>query len=303
MENKIAGISMKGGKDSFFCSLLEFFPNQKRWALRSLLALKNHSEDTVIKNWISEHSPQKIVVDFPLSVPACQRCRLTCPGMDRCPQEEIQEIRFRMKELLANDEKMIREDPAGYKNKRGGENDFLKESCEFQLSKAFKRRLNKGILPYLNRAVDFWVWCSYYDQLLKLFNMSYNSFGTISSAAFFRFSYLRRHLPCNLEFFEGSIYIYLIEFLKGDIITKRDIRNLSDINTAISARLQILEGIEKKLGVFMYQKDLDILLEDARAFDSFILSLGGLCIRENNIRELPQWSRPSETKMAIPFFY
>ena len=302
MKNKIAGFSMKGGKGSFFCCLLEFFPNEKRWFLRSLFAMKDRKGDGAIGDWIKDHCPHKMVVDYPLSVPACQRCDLVCPGMDRCPQEEIKKVRFQIEQLLEEDEKMAIEHPADYERKRTQESDFFKSSCEFQLSRAFKRRLHKGIVPYLNRAVDFWIWCNYYDQLLTLFNISYDSFGSTSATAFFRFSYLRRHFSSGLELFEGSVSLCLIEFLRANIISKKDIKQLVDLDSALLARLHIVENIERELGIFIYQKDLDVLLRNPRAFDSFMLALGGLCIHEEYIRKLPVWTRPSETKMAIPSF-
>ena len=302
MKKKIAGFSVKGGKGSFFCCLLEFFPNEKRWFLRSLFAMKDRSGDAAIGDWMKSHDLHKMVVDFPLSVPICQRCDLVCPGMDECPQEEIKEVRFKALQLLENDEKVLKDHPGNYERQRKEGSDFFKAPCDFQLSRAFKRRLHKGVVPYLNRAVDFWIWCSYYDQLLKLFNISYDSFGTISSTTFFRFSYLRRHFRSDVELFEGNVALCLIEFLRAGIIAKQDVDKLVDMDSAILARLDIIQNIEKELGVFIYQKDLDTLLKNPRAFDSFILALNGLCIHEKYIRKLPNWTKPKETKMAIPFF-
>ena len=301
MKDKIVGLSVKGGKGSLFCCLLEFFPNEKRWFLHSLVNMNDRDGETM-SDWIKDHNPHKIVVDFPLSVPACQRCELVCPGVDRCPQEEIKEVRLRIEQLLGEDEKMAKEHPGEYERCRKQESEFFKNPCEFQLSRSFKRRLHKGVVPYLNRAVDFWIWSYYYDQLLKLFNISYDSFGGASVSAYFRFSYLRRHLSSCLELFEGSVALYLIEFFRAGIIAKEEIKELLDLEGAILARLHIIEGVERELGVFIYQKDLDVLLKNSRAFDSFVLALGGLCIHEKNVRKLPAWTRPAETKMAIPFF-
>ena len=50
---------MKGGnRDQFFLSLLEYYPDEKRWFLNSLLQVKDEggiSGDEAIRSWINRY--------------------------------------------------------------------------------------------------------------------------------------------------------------------------------------------------------------------------------------------------------
>src|SRR5690554_2436372 len=84
----VAGMSLRGGRrDNFTFCLIEFFPDQNRWFLKSLLQVKDEEGidgDEAIRAWIEEYELKEIVVDFPLSPPACHECQLSCPGLKQC---------------------------------------------------------------------------------------------------------------------------------------------------------------------------------------------------------------------------
>jgi hypothetical protein len=314
MERKtIAGLSMKGGrKDNFTFCLLELYPDSGRWFLKSLLKVKDEDGlggDEAIGAWIKDYDLKKLIVDFPLSEPACHQCVLACPGAIRCPVPEVKEVRSRLESILKQDEELLDKNPKLYEYARNRDDEIVfnkdvlkKESHEHILSRSFKRRLKKGFLPYWNRSIDFWVWNYYYDQLLDIFNISYDSFGNTSLMTQSRFAYLRRHFPEALDLSEGNTNIILIELLRAGIIAKRDIFNLLDIELGAEGRLDILKKIELRLGIFIYDHDLEELVKNPRAFDSFLLALGGKNIYENKLRELPEWTRPTETQFIVPHF-
>ena len=309
----IAGMSMKGGKrDNFFFCLLEFYPGKKRWFLRSLLQVKDEQTndgDAAIRGWISKYQLSDLVVDFPLSTPYCQSCLLDCPGATVCPVDEVKEIRESMEELLFQDESIREDNPKRYEKERlkniefnPGRKVIHEINDEHMLSRAFKRKLKKGFLPYWNRGIDFWIWRNYYDHLLEYFNQSYDSFGTTSLMILSRFSYLRRHFPNSLNLFESNVNLTLIELMKAGIIKINDIKNLGDFELMASAKLNILKDIESALNLFIYDHDLEILIKNPRAYDSFILALSGRNIQLNKIRKVPDWAEIKEGPFILPEF-
>tara|TARA_R110000868_G_C10939112_1_gene766929 strand:- start:1199 stop:2143 length:945 start_codon:yes stop_codon:yes gene_type:complete len=309
----IAGMSMKGGrKDNFYFCLLEYYPESSRWFLKSLLQVKDEEGrdgDDAVREWIEDFNLRRLVVDFPLSSPACHSCKLDCPGVEACPKAEVSPVRERIHRLLQEDVEIHEQHPKTYERKRNVDDeidvsrDILdKEPHEHILSRAFKRRLKKGFLPYWNRAVDFWIWRHYYDQLLDIFNASYDSFGNTSLMLISRFSYLRRHFPQGLELFESNAPVILIELLRSKIIMRKDIDQLSDIELCVEARLDIIKKIEKHLSIFIYDRDLEILVRQPRAFESFLMALAGQNIQEGKSRNIPSWTQPEETKFIAPNF-
>lgn len=309
----IAGMSMKGGRnDKFFCCVLEFFPNEKRWFLRNLLQVKDEEGlggDEAIRSWIKKYDLHQMVVDFPLSNPACQTCVIDCPGISKCPVGSTKAVTKRIIKLLAEDAEIHKNHPKEYERNRVNDDlyDYSKDILESEthahiLSKPFKRKLKKGYLPYWNRPVDFWVWHYYYDQLLEIFNSSYDSFGNTSLMVQSRFAYLRRHFPTQLELFESNTQLVFIELLRAGIVAKQEINNLNDMESGIDHRLTVIKKIEKHLNLFIYDNDLELIVKNPRAFDSFILAVAGQAIHLNMNRELPDWTEPSQHKFTVPSF-
>lgn len=305
---------MKGGRrDQFFFCLLEYFEEENRWFLRSLLQVKDEeglTGDEAIRTWIEKFQVSKMVLDFPLSQAACATCLLDCPGSHKCPEPSVVEVRKRMQAILDHDDHLNKSNPKKYEQDRNWEDMFEygrdlddRPATNYMLSRAFKRRLKKGFLPYWNRALDFWVWCHYYNQLLEIFNLSFDSFGNTSLMVQSRFNYLRRHFSDDLELFESNGPMILIELLRSDIILKKDLHNLSDIELGIEARLDIVRKIEKCLNIFIYDHDLELLVRNPRAFDSFLLSLAGQNKLMGLEAELPDWTRPQEISFIAPLFH
>jgi hypothetical protein len=77
---------------------------------------------------------------------------------------------------------------------------------------------------------------------------------------------------------------------------------LADIDLGLEVRLETIKKIEKKLDIFIYNHDLDLLVKNPRAFDSFLLALAGQNVLQEKNRVLPEWTSPGETKFIIPNF-
>ncbi len=299
----IAGIRFGGGRrDNFYFSLLEYYPEKNRWFLRSLFQVQDEAlidRDLAIAKWIKDYSIKQMVVDFPLTLPACETCELICQGEKNCKDSDVVKIREKMNELLEEDAKRVEDNPKRYEQERNSSEEitfindlFDKKSSDFILSKGFKRRLKRGYVPYWNRVVDFYVWAKYYDPLLKIFNVSYDSFGQTSLKLFFRYRYLKRHFPKNFTFFESNHHICLIELLRAKIIDMRDLRELQNIDDESDARRKIVEKIEERLDIFIYDRDFEILIKNARAFESFLLSIVGQRLSLNSVMDFSKnWAK------------
>lgn len=306
MDSKnIGSLSMKGGRnDNFYFCLLEYYPDSKRWFLKSLLPVKDEEvshNDDAIHAWIQNFDVKQLVVDFPLSKPAIE--------CTKSAEENITLVQDKIKHLLDEDQKLISENPKKYEQERNKADEivynrdiFSKETSHHLLSRSFKRRLKKGFLPYWNRTLDFWVWKYYYDQILEMFNTSFDSFGNVSLMVLFRFNYIKRHFPKELELFEANAHIIIVELLRSKIILKKDVQLLSDIDLGYETRLETIKKIESKLDIFIYNHDLEILVKNPRAFDSFLLALAGQNAILGKNRPLPEWTVPEETKFIIPDF-
>ncbi len=308
----IAGLSIGGGKkENFFFSLLEYFPGEDRWFLSKLLQLRDENvtdSNEAITKWIGEYQLKKLVIDFPLTRAACNQCTLICPGVESCHHEEVVGVRSMLGKLLKEDQDFQDRDPKKYERERVKQEEisisrfeFHSETDEHLLSKPFKRKLKKGYLPYWNRPIDFWVWSRYYDQLLNIFNVSYDSFGDVSMMLLARYNYLKRHIPSHLEMFESDVRIALLEMYRSKILTKKHLIDLHDVTQTAVARLNIIESIEKHLKVFIYKHDLEIIVKHPKAFDSFILSIVGKQFVSEKCWQLPEWTSKEASFIAARF--
>lgn len=308
----IAGMSLGGGqKENFFFCLLEFFEDDNRWFLTSLKQVKDEVDldrDEAITSWINDYSLKRFVVDFPLTKPTCETCSLECPGVHSCHHPVIKNVCSEMNELLQEDKVLLKENPKKYEQDREKSNLISKrkvidkKTTKHLLTKSFKRKLKKGFLPYWNRPVDFWIWKNYYDEILNYFNISYDSFGNVSLMLMHRFKYLLRHFPNNLNLYESNTHIILIELLKAKIILKKDLEALKDIEEAPLTRIKITKSIEKKLGIFIYMKDLELIAQNSKAFDSFLLALSGHNLISKKNKTISSYGEQDKVALIAPNF-
>lgn len=318
----IAALSMRGGKkDKFYFCRLEYFEAKKRWFLRNLMQVQDQFEDDeegaddtidgdlAIHQWIDEYQIEHLVVDFPLSPPTSMTLDLGWPNTSGTQGNSVQFVREKIKELLEYDENLVKNNPKQYERDRNKDDEisygdyvFKKHTKDHILSRSFKRKLKRGFIPYWNRTLDFWIWTEYYDQLLEVFNVSYDSFGNTGLIVLFRFNYLRKKFPDNLKLYEANSQIILLELLRNNIITKRDVFNMKKLEEGPEAKLNIIKAIEKKLDVFIYDNDLEVIIKNPRAFDSFLISVAGMRHLMNESVLLPDWTLPWQTNFLVPSF-
>ena len=291
-------MSLGGGRrENFFLSLLEYYPEKKRWFLKSLHQVRDEEiqdRDAIIASWVDQYGLLDLIVDFPLSRPPCEEaCLNNCTGAHACPRREVIEVRSEMEKLLDEDAEFERCNPKKYEQDRVA-------SLELDYSKDLK--LRKGFVPYWHRPLDVWIWKNYYDQLLEVFKMSYDSFGNVSVMLLARLKYLVRHLPRDLKMYESSIEICLIELYRARIIKKTTMYQLLDLELAPAAREMIVQQIEQNMDIFIYENDLDTITKNGQAFDSFILSVVGQRMLMNGLREIPDWGTSDGANFIVPSF-
>ena len=93
---KFMGVTLGGGKGRKTCvSVLEYFTKEKKLFLSQLHEQiednGKQSSDTQIIQIIEKNKKELhgIALDAPLKLPKCLRCRLVCPGHEKCQEPEI----------------------------------------------------------------------------------------------------------------------------------------------------------------------------------------------------------------------
>jgi hypothetical protein len=309
----VAGLSLGGGRrENFFFCLLEHYPERGRWFLKSLHQMKDEEiqdRDEIIPAWATLYQLKEMIVDFPLSRPLCETCVPDCQGARLCPRGPVNEVRDEMAALIDEDERLCLENPKKYEQERlaaeeiNWSRDLLhKTADQHVLSRAFKRKLRKGFVPYWHRPIDFWIWKNYYDQLLSVFKTSYDSYGHVSVMLLARMKHLQGHFPVELHLFETSSDLVLLELYRAGLIGKHLLLNLFDLDLQASARETILRSIEQKLQLFVYDNDFDMLVKNPKAFDSFLLAVAGQRLLMKNLRPIPDWGNADGGNFFVPDF-
>ncbi|MBF0314891.1 MAG: hypothetical protein HQK50_11805 [Oligoflexia bacterium] len=301
--NKVAGLSLSGGRhENFYLVLLEHFQEMDRWFLSSLTALKEEeqdgeSSDEMMRRWASKHQCKMVVADIPLSLPFCQSCHLLCKGEEVCPVSEVVSLREVIAKMLESDHQRYNKNPKAYERDRN-QDDLIwsdqqvwdKLSDQHILSRAFKRRLKRGIAPYWNRPIDLWLWGNYYDQMLSLFQSAYDSFGATSLMKLFKYQYWKRYSLQEIAWYESHASVVLLELLRVQMIPLQRVRELCHLELGANARLKIIEEIERKLKIFIYQHDIETMVKNPKAFASFLLALSGKQMLHGRARMAPKWA-------------
>lgn len=308
-----AGISLTSSKNDDF--YLTYFEKMEGDTSRFKLHLKDqhdsegNTHDLILVKHLKDTKIKTAIFDFPLTKSLCFACTLTCPGSELCPQEPIRKVREIIDSLLEEDAKIYKSNPKKYEVDRKSddiidwESDLLaKRTDEHVLSKAFKRRLKRGLSPYANRPIDFWVWQHYYDAYLSAFQTSFDSFGDVSFIHLAYYEYWQKHLPKDLILKETAPQLVLLELYRAEFIDKKQLLTLSDIHQAPLSRLDIVRALSHRLHLVITETQLDKLVRHPRAFTSFILAISGIKLDSHRFYDLPRYTEPEKTHFFVPYF-
>ena len=94
---RFLGVSLLGGKnDRTTLAVLEYYPEHRKLFLSQLhekIKSENDiSADQTLIDQIQSFQPgvKMLALDVPLDLPKCLRCKLKCPGFEKCKEPEIQ---------------------------------------------------------------------------------------------------------------------------------------------------------------------------------------------------------------------
>jgi len=103
--------------------------------------------------------------------------------------------------------------------------------------------------------------------------------------------------------YESNIHICLLELYRARVVSKSLLLQLFDLDLASSAREQIIMNIEEHMQIFIYENDLDTIIKNVQAFDSFILSVVGQRMLMNGLRDIPAWINSDNGNFIVPTFH
>ena len=272
MEKKVAGVYFHSGKTSqFIACVLDYFSPGNRWVLDKIY-FSSDSNNTVsdsFESWVKANKITDLVLNFPITGTVCDSCTLECPGEDNCAHPTISEMRKALSDTLEKDSNFEQKNPKDYERERNRQDEYVHAKSVFAdasgklpLSKSLKKRLRRGFIPYWNRPVDLFVWLNYYNELIKVFNYSYDSFGHSSLMNIKRLHYLYKHLK-GVNVLESNIYINFLELLKADYLSPEDLYGMKYVDEfSVSLRRNIVSKIEKNLNLYINEDDSALLTFD-----------------------------------------
>ncbi|MBP5297040.1 MAG: hypothetical protein J6Y94_06885 [Bacteriovoracaceae bacterium] len=65
--------------------------------------------------------------------------------------------------------------------------------------------------------------------------------------------------------------------------------------------MKIVRQIERHLNFFIYDRDLETLLREPKAFDSFLLALAAVAADKGHLVKIPAWAQ-SKAPFILPEF-
>lgn len=312
MQKKIAGVYFHSGKTSqFIACVFDYFATGERWILEKLYFSgdSNIPSNENFEEWVKANNITDIVVNFPISNTICDNCDLECPGEEKCSNTTVVEMKKVISNLLEQDQFFELNNPKEYERARNKQDEYVHQQKVYSLdkinsllTKSLKKRLRRGLIPYWNRPIDLYIWENYYDQLIQVFNFSYDSFGHTSLMNLKRFNYLKKHLA-YVNIWEANIYLIFLELLKANYLSPEDLFGMKYVDEfSVSLRKSIVSKIEKNLNIYIKNEDSAVLTFDPRAINAFILSLAGISKVKNNSKQLPQWCLPINKNFIVPDF-
>jgi hypothetical protein len=300
MTKSVAGLVItSSSQEEYYCTEL----------VNEELHLSSHEDDGADLESLIRNGSQKIfILDTPLTGPQCKNCRLECPGVKNCHALETVFIRGEIQKLLLVDEQECAQNPKKYEEERIASNrldlmkNFLdKRTTDHLLSKSFKRKLKKGYTPYLSRPIDVWVWFHYFDPWLTVFKSTYDPLGHNSYVQFEKIDYLRRHLTGH-PLMESSATLILLELYRADLISKRQLLALTDLDQAALSRLEILRTVGHALGIKISTIQEDKIVRSPKFFQAFLLMLAGCQWMQRKCYQIEDPYLSSAPNFIAPYF-
>ena len=113
---------------------------------------------------------------------------------------------------------------------------------------------------------------------------------------------MKQNFDASINLYEGNTKLTMLELMRAKIIQKKDILGLGFLEESVESRLDMVRKIERALKIFIYEHDLELIVKNPRAFESFLLCLSGQAILGKKTRPVPDWAKPQECKFIVPEF-
>jgi len=185
----------------------------------------------------NEESLISVGVDAPLNFPPCIFCELHCPGTLKCEVPEVQWLRNELQKRIA-------------------------------LPRKGKRL--KPITPYSERPVDVYL-RRFVPEGFGQIALG-EALGSSMAVKAARIHYLKKHFHKKQvhSLVEVNPTISLVCLRNEFDLSDRDLKYYRDLNNGAAVRMRILDRINEKSTVFLYEKDLNTLVASIPAFYAFI---------------------------------
>lgn len=193
------------------------------------------SADQILFETIKENltNTKYLCINAPLQLPKCMRCRLKCPGFEKCKEPEIQWMWKQHK-----------------KNRK-------------------QKPRAKIFTPYTQRACEIYIAQETEPTVYPLEALGAN-LAPLTARAYF----LLRRLPSKLEVIEVHPRLTVLRVGQSLRVAKSHLQHYKNSLSGEESRLVFLQTLIKH-DIFIYQQDLQKLVENPHCFDAFIAALTG----------------------------
>jgi hypothetical protein len=249
--HRYLGLELAGAKNQKTAiATIEYYPKEKKIFLLDIYdrisASEDQTGDEALLDILREAGPSvaRIGVNVPLELPACITCtRKTCPLPAKCVVPAVKWMRMFTRRA--------------YKN----------PSLDIRV---------KEFTPYTQRPFELWARYQLIPQLSEESRFDVDeTLGGNKAPLTARMHFLKMHLR-DFELIEAWPKL-TVAILTADLqISRRIIASYRHLDNGAHARVEILEALSEKYGIFIYERDLRKLSHSLTAFDSFICSYTAL---------------------------
>ncbi len=252
------GLELAGAKNQKTAlAVLEYYPKEQKTFLLDvydkITSEEKQTGDEALLETLNEvvsneaHRIAKLGVNVPITLPPCIECtRKTCPLPEGCSVSTVKWMREQTRK-------------AEHEGRELGVN-------------------VREFTPYTQR--PFEIWARY--QILPKLHPDYRfeideALGGNRAPLTARMHFLSRHLK-GINLVEVWPKLTISTLAQGIGISRRVIASYRKLEEGYNARMELLETLAMKKGVFIYERDLKKLSQSLTAFDAFICAYTALLI-------------------------
>ncbi|MEK6580566.1 MAG: DUF429 domain-containing protein, partial [Bdellovibrionota bacterium] len=255
------GLELSGAKNNKTAiAALEFYPKEKKIFLLDtydrITSESEQSSDQALLEMIREigDSISLIAVNVPLELPPCIRCtRKKCPFPAKCADPSVRHMRQAVR-------KAIKQNPGP-------------RILEFT--------------PYTQRPIEIWLRYQVLPRIPESARFEIDeALGGNRGPLTARMNFLKRHLS-DFSIIEAwpKLSVSILAAQMG--LGKRVISSYRHLEQGSHARWEILEGLSKHHGIFIYDRDMRKLSASLAGFDAFICAYTALLSDTGRCTKIP----------------